>query len=208
MIGAVISASVAVIVAIVTQVFASVRARTDRLYLARRAALIDAQDAGLELRQALLLYGQAVPHSVSATSLGTTAELPAEVDAGRVRAQGRFAVAVSRVHDQHVARALRLWTQIAEVRYIDVSDVSAAVEDSWFRHVNALAAAAMSTKTCDTTERQRSTLREPELPAGIGDAPVAVPARSRLAGPPPSGTPSLSEGEPARTEDGPPTPRP
>lgn len=52
-IAAVISASVAVVVAIVTQVWTSLRARTDRRYTARRAAILDAQNAAVILRDAL-----------------------------------------------------------------------------------------------------------------------------------------------------------
>ena len=59
--GAVISASVAVILAILTQIAVSIRARTDRRYLARRLALREAQDAALAYRTALLRYGRALP---------------------------------------------------------------------------------------------------------------------------------------------------
>lgn len=102
-VAAVISASVAVVVAIGTQIWTSVRARSDRRYASRRAGLIEAQDALLELRDALAAYGPSVRPSMRGDritgqengpadglvdSSGVPAPPPAQADGDAVSAAG------------------------------------------------------------------------------------------------------------------------
>jgi hypothetical protein len=164
--GAVISASVAVIVAVLTQIATSVRARTDRRYVARRLALREAQDAALAYRTALLRYGRALPRSVAAVEGGALADVPAALDDERITAQGAFTVAVSRVEDAHIALALERWAQAASRRFIDVKDLSATVEHDWFTYGNKLIAAALPRADCQTNEKARSAIAEPAVPPG------------------------------------------
>lgn len=164
--GAVISASVAVIVAVLTQIATSVRARTDRRYTARRLALREAQDAALAYRTALLRYGRALPSSVFAVEGGSLADVPAALEDDRLTTQGAFTVAVSRVEDAHIALALERWAQTASRRFIDVKDVSANVEQDWFTYGNKLIAAALPRADCQTDHKARSAIPEPAIPPG------------------------------------------
>lgn len=167
--GAVVSASVAVVVAVLTQIATSVRARTDRRYTARRAALLEAQDAALAYRTALLLYGNALPTSVAAVEGGSLAKVPVDLDNARITAHGAFTVAVSRVEDAHVALALERWAQTASGRFIDVEDVSATIERDWFSYCNRLIAAALPRADCQTTRKARSEIAQPGIPPGVSD---------------------------------------
>lgn len=193
--GAVISASVAVVVAVLTQIATSVRARTDRRYTARRAALLEAQDAALAYRTALLLYGNALPTSVAAVEGGALAEVPAELDNARITTAGAFTVAVSRVEDPHIAVALDRWAQAASGRFIDVRDVSAAIEQSWFSYCNRLIAIALPRADCLTTEKARSQITQPAMPQGVSGGPADIPIDLGAAAPTllrPSGGPLRS----------------
>ena len=169
--GAVISASVAVILAILTQIAVSIRARTDRRYLARRLALREAQDAALAYRTALLRYGRALPRSVSAVEGGVLADVPPALDDDRITTQGGFTVAVSRVEDAYIALSLERWAQTASRRFIDVQDVSANVEQEWFAYANKLIALALPRADCQTNEKTRNTLSAPAVPPGIIGGP-------------------------------------
>lgn len=191
-VGAVISAAVAVVVAIATQIGTSLRARTDRRYTAQRAALIEAQDAALELREALADYGHGIRLSLRGInaeptvpgSLGgggasgpramgdTGVELSVDGSPGqehegrRRRATGRFQVTVSRVQDPVVVAALRTWESAASRRFISTDEVSASTEDEWFAYVQALCHAALTSTTGVTTASSRRHLTAPRpLPA-------------------------------------------
>jgi hypothetical protein len=186
-VGAVISAAVAVVVAIATQIGTSLRARTDRRYTARRAGLIEAQDAALELREALADYGHGIRVSLRAStaeptvpgSLGgggpagahATADTGVELsvdgspghehEARRRQATGRFQVTVSRVQDPAVVAAMRTWESAASRRFISTDEVSASTEDEWFAYVQALCHAALTSTTGVTTDSSRRHLAAP-----------------------------------------------
>jgi hypothetical protein len=172
--GAVITASVAVVVAVLTQIATSVGAGTDRRYAARRAALLEAQDAALAYRTALLLYGNALPTSVAAVEGGALADVPAELDNDRITTHGAFTVAVSRVEDPHIALALERWAQTASRRFIDVRDVSATIEQAWFSYCNRLIAVALPRADCQTTDKARAEIIQPAIPPGVSGGPVDV----------------------------------
>ena len=164
---AVITASVAVLVALITQVSTAVISRTDRRYDARRRTLVDAQDRALTLRYALRRYGTTVPRTITATELASLAAIPHEVEEARAGADGEFLVAVSRVEDEHIVRALAGWREVAQMRFIDVADASAAVEEAWFDYVQGLVGAALRTARCRTSAKARRGLTVPAAPPGM-----------------------------------------
>lgn len=172
--GAVISASVAVIVAVLTQIATAVRARTDRRYTARRLALREAQDAALVYRTALLRYGNVLPNSVAAVEGGSLVAVPSDLDDDRITAQGAFTVAVSRIEDPYIALALERWAQTASRRFIDVEDASATVEQDWFTYSNKLIAAALPRADCQTDPKARRGIPEPAIPPGVTGTPDDV----------------------------------
>lgn len=167
--GAIITASVAVIMAIVTQVWTSLRSRTDRQYTARRAGIVDAQDAMLELRDALAAYGVAIrPVHQGATTDPIPVTAPEDsVESRKRTATGRFLACVSRVHDSALFDAMMTWRSAAERRFISVEEVTAAVEDEWFGHVQDLSRAALMSSTGTTRATNRKGLAPPSpLPGG------------------------------------------
>ncbi|SHG12958.1 hypothetical protein SAMN05443575_1451 [Jatrophihabitans endophyticus] len=157
LIGAVITASVAVVVAIVTQVWTSQRSRIDRQYVSRRAGLAEAQDAMLDLREALAEYGRGIRASQDQP----------ELEAAKRTATGRFETRVARVHDDAVATAMSTWRSAAERSLISVEDLSAHVEDEWFAYVQDLCRAALMSSTGVTTQRDRAGVTVPA--ALVGD---------------------------------------
>ena len=164
---AAITASVAVLVALITQVSTALISRTDRRYDARRRALVDAQDRALRLRHALRRYGTTVPGTIRLTELASLAAIPQEVEDERAGADGEFLVAVSRVEDEHIVRALTGWREVAQMRFIDVADASAAVEEAWFDYVQGLVGAALRTARCRTSVKSRGALIVPPAPPGM-----------------------------------------
>lgn len=158
-IAAVITAAVAVIVALLTQVATSRRDRADRRYAARRQAIVDAQDSAVDLRTALAEYGETVRRSAT-----IPAPPPTDVARAVQRARGRLAVAVSRVQDAAIQTAIDNWQHAAERRFLSVEEVTAAEEDAWFSYVNALAGLALRSTDGETTAGDRRQLTTPPQP--------------------------------------------
>ena len=152
LIAAVVTASVAVIVAIVTQIWTSRRERSDRRYAARRQAITDAQDAALDLRTTLGEYGESVRES-----FGPDVALNRALQ----RARGRFEITTSRVQDPVLVGALEQWERAASARFLSVQEVDASVEDDWFHYVNDLAGAALRSTSGQSTPGLRSRLTPP-----------------------------------------------
>jgi hypothetical protein len=171
-IGAIITASVALVVAVGGAVRSMVSAAVDRRYERRRAFLIQAQDAMLVLREALYAYGHAlqddVQHGPAARSAeqsddagrgamlvspdaatGTTSfalAVPAAVDLRVSTARGRLTVAQSRLEDDAVNSAISTWTALAGASMIDTTDSQAGAELAAFEHVNDLIRSALRTQ--------------------------------------------------------------
>lgn len=145
-VAAVITSSVALFVAVASSVRNDIRAAADRRYERRRAFLVAAQDAALHLRDALRDYGGALQEQ-SRTGSGPvgsfTMSVPWELASATAAAQGRLAVAMSRLEDATVASTLASWRSVARVSLIDARDVEASAEQSAFDAVNDVIAAAL-----------------------------------------------------------------
>ncbi len=166
-IGAIITASVALVVAVGGAVRSMVSAAVDRRYERRRAFLIQAQDAMLALREALYAYGHALqddvqhggeqiddvgrgavlvaPDAATGTSSFALA-VPAAVDVRVSTARGRLTVAQSRLEDDAVDTAISTWTALAGASMIDTTDSQAGAELDAFDHVNDLIRSALRTQ--------------------------------------------------------------
>lgn len=141
-----ITAGAALVVAVGGSVRNDLRISGSRRYERRRSALVDAQDAALELRTALAEYGASLRTRTArgnAAGGGFVMSVPEELDVGLLTAEGRFFVAQSRVDDSAVAEALSRWREIARISLIDSRDVEAAAEQRAFDEVNALIGAAL-----------------------------------------------------------------
>jgi hypothetical protein len=127
---ALIAALVSLLVALASQLGMSLRDSFARRYERRRAALLDAQDAALELRrahpgQSSAEFGDAEQHFDDSRSA--------------------LEVAASRVEDRQVLQALRQWQAAAEVSYVSVLDLSASREQaSWAAMNDAIGRALIS----------------------------------------------------------------
>lgn len=146
-VAAVITSSVALFVAVAGGVRNDLRAATDRRYERRRAFLVDAQDAALLLRDALREYGTALQQQ-SRTDDGPpgsfTMSVPPTLGSVTAAAQGRLAVATSRLEDRAVAATLSAWESVARVSLIDPLDEEASAEDHAFEAVNDVIGAALN----------------------------------------------------------------
>ena len=165
-IGAIITASVALVVAVGGAVRSMVSAAVDRRYERRRAFLIQAQDAMLALREALYAYGHALQDDLQhgaeqgddagrgavlvAPDAGGTSSfalaVPAAVDVRVSTARGRLTVAQSRLEDDAVDTAISAWTALAGASMIDTTDSQAGAELAAFEHVNDLIRSALRTQ--------------------------------------------------------------
>ncbi len=112
-----IAAAVSLLVALVSQLGSVRRDKQERLYQRRRAALLEVQDAALELRQALADFGRLARAAPGIRS----AEL---VDAEREfdRALGILEVLLSRLDDAEVRNLVTAWRLAAQVSFISVHD--------------------------------------------------------------------------------------
>ena len=139
---ALIAAAVALIVALLSQVAGAARERASRRYDRRRAALLDAQDAALQLRQHLRDYGQLVRAHPGQPSVAVSA---AEQHFDDSRSQ--LAVALSRVEDRRVVTAVEQWRSAASVSFISVLDVSASREQASWDAMNDAIGRALKSKS-------------------------------------------------------------
>lgn len=162
-VGALITACVALIVAVAGTVMGYLRLRADRAYARRVAALTDLQDRSLVLRNATRRYGQALQSAAETVGpVGATAPSPArpssaaESRAARAkavesaegalfRATGGVEIAASRVDDPAVTRLHSAWVSNANVYFLDPDEVSASQEnDAWRAFIAAVSAALRS----------------------------------------------------------------
>ena len=166
-VGAIITAGVALVVSVGGAVRGMVTAAVDRRYERRRAFLIQAQDAMLALREALYAYGRALqddvltadqfddgtrgatvvvasdgPTGTSSFALG----VPTSVDIRVSTARGRLTVAQARLEDDRVDAAISAWTAVAGASMIDTTDSQAESEVEAFDRVNTLIRSALRTQ--------------------------------------------------------------
>lgn len=133
---AIITAAAAVVSVLVAQWFAARRARSDRAYERRRTALLDTQEAALELGTALRSYGAALRRAAENPSQsperGVSLAVPDEVDRTLSHARARLEVMMSRLEDTTVAAQVEAWRRLADVGAISSEDVSAdQVQQAW-----------------------------------------------------------------------------
>jgi hypothetical protein len=153
-VAALITSGAALVVAAGNGVRGSRRAAADRRYERRRSALIDAQDAALALRAALTGYGAELRlRTVQAPPAtgGFVMSVPERLNAAVQEAEGRLAVARSRVEDPAIVAALERWQALARISLIDPRDGEAASEERAFAAVNRLIGAALASPDAQRT---------------------------------------------------------
>lgn len=124
---ALIAAAVALLVALLTQFGLTVRDANSRRYERRRAALLDGQHAALLLRQRVREYGLA-----SRAHPGQLVAALTESERHFDDARSALEVALSRVDDQRVVRAVLAWQAAAQVSFVSAQDLPASQEqDRW-----------------------------------------------------------------------------
>jgi hypothetical protein len=148
---AVITASVAVVLAVGAQVQTWRRDKGARAYERRRAALLDLQDAALELRRELRLYGAALRTAVGAAQEQAPGEggrlvAPDVEDAAVADVTGVLEVRRSRLENTPLSAAagnrLDTWNSAATEHFLSPGDVTAGAEqDAWWAFNEAVAAA-------------------------------------------------------------------
>ncbi|WP_298803426.1 hypothetical protein [uncultured Pseudokineococcus sp.] len=145
LVGAVITASAAVLAVVVAQLATARRERRQRVYARERAALLDAQDAALVARTALRAVGTALERAARevAPSAHVVVAVPTDLEAARSEAEGRLDVRLARVATRDVVDAARAWQQRARWAFLGDEDVTARDEDDAWGALNAAVAAAL-----------------------------------------------------------------
>jgi hypothetical protein len=137
---ALIAAAVSLLVAVIGQYGSARRDRRERGYQRRRAALLELQNAALELRQALAGFGmlaRAAPGVRSAELLDAEREFD--------RALAVLEVRLSRLENAEVAELVTGWRLAAQVSFISVHDmVSRPDEQRAWTDLNAAIGAALA----------------------------------------------------------------
>jgi hypothetical protein len=144
---ALITSAAALVVAVGGGVRNEFRSASDRRYDRRRRALVDAQDSALELRTSLVEYGASLRSRTAQappSGGGFVMSVPDGVDSEVLAAEGRFAVARSRLDDADVVGALDRWRRLARVNLIDPRDGDASAEQRAFEEINQLIGAALT----------------------------------------------------------------
>jgi len=145
-VAALITSGAALVVAVGGGLRNDFRSAADRRYERRRTSLIDAQDAALNLRNALTEYGAALRSRTVQAPFGAGAfvmSVPDELGNDALEAEGRFVVARSRVDDPPVVAALTRWHALARVSLIDPRDGEASAEERAFDEINHVIGAAL-----------------------------------------------------------------
>lgn len=121
---AVITASVAVLIAVVAQVSTWTLEHRNRVYERRRASLLDLQDAALAVRSTLLALGRELRATAADLSPGpdlATGEDP-RVAVARSDADALLALRLARVESPAVREAVRRWHEAARFAAIGGGD--------------------------------------------------------------------------------------
>lgn len=124
---AVITASVAVVIAVLAQVSTWYLEHRNRVYERRRAALLDVQDAALQVRQALRRLAASVQDQAigEPTAVLTPVESP-RAEAEREDAEALLALRVARVDSLAVRAAVETWQETARYWFLDEDGREAA----------------------------------------------------------------------------------
>lgn len=136
---AAVAAATALAVFVLTQWVTGRRERRGRAYERRRAALVDAQDAALALRDRLGAFGPLARRASGAPP-------DAELVAAQYRADEAFArleVCVTRIEDAAVVAGIAAWRDLARFHYISAEDVTTTEELAAWRRMNDVIGAAL-----------------------------------------------------------------
>jgi hypothetical protein len=175
LIGAVITAAVAVVVAVLNQFEINRRERNARTADRRRRALEDLQDAALRLRGALRDYGAAVrtaaattpPGELSSSDTTFDARVDPETTKSRDDAAGALVVYAVRIEDQGVVDALEAWRASASVRFLSVQEITASEEEASWQRLHAAIGNALTPRP----SRQRQTRQIQAIQAAKAASP-------------------------------------
>ncbi len=134
-VAAVVTASVAVLVAVLSQVSTWTLEHHHRVYERRRSALLDVQDAALQVRGRLRDLGPAVLVAVERTEPALQVEVDEDirVSAARSDAEALLEVRLARVESTTVREAVRAWQRAARFSFLggDDADTPADAEAAW-----------------------------------------------------------------------------
>jgi hypothetical protein len=140
---ALVAAATAVVVALLTQFFTWRREQAVRSYARRRAALLDAQDAALALRNRFGEFGDA--SRLEPVTQPTLASLGAQRRLDDALAA--LAVRLTRVDDDAVVEAAKSWRDQARFHSISGEDVSDAEEIGAWDAMNSAFGSALKSAT-------------------------------------------------------------
>jgi hypothetical protein len=146
-VAAVITASVAVIAAILSQVSTWTLEHHHRVYERRRSALLDVQDAALQVRGRLRDLGPAVLGAVERTEPAQQVEVHEDVRVSTARsdAEALLEVRLARVESGAVRDAVRAWQRAARFSFLGGDDdVTTADEEAAWASMNATVGDALT----------------------------------------------------------------
>jgi hypothetical protein len=138
---AVISALVAFVVALLTQLQIAHRESVARRYDRRRAALLSGQDAALALRGRLIDLGR-----VTRRDAGQPTPELAEAERRFDDARALLDVSLTRIDDRAVVTAARVWRDHAQQRHISTLDVTEIEEVATWMRFNDLIGKALTSR--------------------------------------------------------------
>jgi len=145
-VAAVITASVAVVVAVLSQLSTWTLEHHHRMYERRRAALLDVQDAALQVRGRLRDLGPAVLLAVERAEPAQQVEVDedARVSAARSDAEALLEVRLARLESAEVREDVRAWQRAARFSFLGGDDVTTADEEAAWAAMNASVAEALT----------------------------------------------------------------
>jgi hypothetical protein len=138
-VAAVITAAVAVVVAVITQLETWRRDRAVRRYELQRGALMDVQDAALQLRGRLRDYGQELRQAVDELPQGNIVAptVQPRVNGAAADAEALLEVRLVRVDNPRVVESVASWRAAASEHFISQEDVTADEEKTAWSRLNA-----------------------------------------------------------------------
>ncbi|HEY7007521.1 MAG TPA: hypothetical protein VH395_01195 [Jatrophihabitantaceae bacterium] len=135
-----IAAATALIVFVLTEFAVSRRERGSRVYNRRRQALLQVQDAALELRNGLAEYGPLARHATGAVPDAEMSDAQRGVD----HAFALLDVALTRIEDEAVRGAVLAWRDRARFHYVSAEEVTTAEELELWQTMNAMIGVALT----------------------------------------------------------------
>jgi hypothetical protein len=156
-VAAVLTASVAVLAAVLSQVSTWTLEHHHRVYERRRSALLDVQDAALQVRGRLRDLGPAVRVAVERTEPAQQVEVDEDVRVSTARsdAEALLEVRLARVESGTVRDAVRSWQRAARFSFLGGDDdVTTADEELAWASMNATVGDALMVPGWWTTRLQ------------------------------------------------------